>query len=241
MSSTKVYLAFDGRMALHTPLPAPQSSPFVDSSSDEEEEGRHNHFEIPRRIFAIYEKLMELEAADGYRRFVEIPCIEATREAIELVHSAEHYDFMARTEGMTEEELRILAVPNTDLYYCPKTFMAAKLAVGGVVECVNAVTNVNRKSNRAIAIVRPPGHHAERNEAMGTSSNRVPVATMFVPRLPLRMVQLDQRTLKIYSSPSPPFYSELRNPIFRILLLQQCRHSRQTCHIHGSCRPSFDC
>jgi histone deacetylase 6 len=168
--STRVYLAFDGRMALHAPLPTSELSLSENSSIDnDDEEGQHNHFEIPHRAIAIYERLIELEAADGYRRFLEIPCIEATREIIELVHSPEHYDFMARTESMTEEELRILTVPN-DLYFCPKTFLAAKLAVGGVVECVNAVTDVNRKSNRAIAIVRPPGHHAERNEAMGTSS-----------------------------------------------------------------------
>jgi hypothetical protein len=31
------------------------------------------------------------------------------------------------------------------------------------------VTDDRRKSNRAIAIVRPPGHHATRDEAMGKS------------------------------------------------------------------------
>lgn len=169
--STKVYIAFDGRMALHAPLPVSESSISEDSSIDDDnddDDGQYNQYEIPHRTIAIYKKLIELEAADGYHRFLEIPCIEASRETIELVHSTEHYNFMARTESMTQEELQSLSVPN-DLYFCPKTFLAAKLAVGGVVECVNAVTDFNRKSNRAIAIVRPPGHHAERDKAMGTS------------------------------------------------------------------------
>ena len=161
--ATRVYLAFDERMALHKPLPeVPVEGEF---HSDEAP------FENCNRIFAIYKKLIQLETNDGYRRFIEIPCIPAKRETIELCHSPEHYDNMLRTMSMSDEELRMMTVPN-DLYFCKDTFLAAKLAVGGVVECVNAVTNDKRRSNRAIALVRPPGHHATRDEAMGKSCER---------------------------------------------------------------------
>lgn len=157
MSSTRVYLAYDERMALHKPLP-PISDEGCDGGPD---------VENPFRIHAIYEKLIQLEALDGYRRFVEIPCIPASRETIELTHSPEHYDRMAMTMHLSDDELRQMGTPN-DLYFCKDTFTAARIACGGVIECVNAVTDSKRKSNRAIAIVRPPGHHATRDEAMGT-------------------------------------------------------------------------
>ena len=160
--ATKVYLAFDERMALHKPLPEPLAE--GDLSGDD----TPSAFENCNRIFAIHKKLLQLQANDIYRRFIEIPCIPAKRETIELCHTPEHYDNMERTMSMSDEELRLMAVPN-DLYFCKDTFMAAKLAVGGVVECVNAVTSERRRTNRAIALVRPPGHHAEKDEAMGKS------------------------------------------------------------------------
>lgn len=160
--STRVYLAYDERMTLHKPLPLLSSD--SSSSSDEEDEV---HFENPGRVHAIYEKLMRLEALDGYRRFLQIPCIPASRDTIELVHSPEHFDRMLLTMAMTDDELRMQTIPN-DLYYGRDTFLAARLACGGVIECVNAVTEENRRSKRAIAIVRPPGHHATRDNAMGT-------------------------------------------------------------------------
>lgn len=159
MTSTKVYLAYDDRMALHKPLP-----PLGDD--DDASDSAGPDVESPLRIHAIYEKLMQLEAMDGYRRFLEIPCIPASRGTIELAHSPEHYDRMAMTLTLSDEELRQMGTPN-ELYYCRDTFLAARLACGGVVECVNAVTDERRSSNRAIAIVRPPGHHATRDEAMG--------------------------------------------------------------------------
>jgi acetoin utilization deacetylase AcuC-like enzyme len=172
-STMKVFLAFDGRMALHQPLPDDDDHDNCnnDNPSDvsTDVDGEGDHFEIPHRIVAIYRRLIGLEGIDGYRRFLEVECKPASRETIELVHSSAHYDFMSSTALMNDNELRQLSVPN-DLYYCRETFLAARLAVGGVVECINAVTDPilqRNYSNRAMAIVRPPGHHAGRDEAMG--------------------------------------------------------------------------
>mmetsp|Transcript_28185 Transcript_28185/g.60042 ORF Transcript_28185/g.60042 Transcript_28185/m.60042 type:complete len:471 (-) Transcript_28185:56-1468(-) len=151
------------------------------------------HEENPIRILAIYRRLMELEdrlLAQVYpwnygataanqreeehisaesrhilRRFLRLPCIPADREAIELAHSAEHYEFLQSTATMSEHELQELCVEN-DLYFNNWTFLAASLAAGAVIECVNAVTDPNTvvpPTTRAIALVRPPGHHAAGN------------------------------------------------------------------------------
>jgi histone deacetylase 6 len=158
--TTRVYLAYDDRMGLHKSLPGAVVDCNVEDGTDEIPP------ENPGRTSAIFRKLMELEEDDAFSRFIHIPCIPAARETIELCHSTEHYDRMEATMDMSDDELRQMTVPN-DLYFNKHTFTAAKLAVGGVVECVNAVTQQNKRSNRAIALVRPPGHHALRDEPMG--------------------------------------------------------------------------
>jgi acetoin utilization deacetylase AcuC-like enzyme len=165
----RVYLLTDERMAFHRPL-----RPLEDDSDE-----NNVCFENPNRIHRIYEQLLKLEdrlilqspyytAKQKFlpRHFIELPCVPAARETIELAHSSDHYDWMRRTSYMRDDELRALTVPD-DLYFNRFTFLAACLAVGGVVESVNAVTNKNTITTRAIALVRPPGHHAEKNEAMG--------------------------------------------------------------------------
>lgn len=187
---TKVFLAYDEKMTLHQPLPGFSSSTDSDeesslSASDDVITNNEPEAEFidepppmenPNRIRAIYRKLIQMESTndgdgqESQRRFIDIPCIPAKRETIELAHTSQHYDRMLRTKDMPDEELQAESVPN-DLYFCKDTFQAATIACGGVIQCVNAVTEGEgravRKSNRAMAIVRPPGHHAEADEAMG--------------------------------------------------------------------------
>lgn len=67
------------------------------------------------------------------------------------------------------------------LYVNNSTAIAARLSCGGVISATKAVvTGVVRN---AIAIVRPPGHHAEPDQSMGFSFfNNVAVATRVVMR-----------------------------------------------------------
>jgi acetoin utilization deacetylase AcuC-like enzyme len=53
--------------------------------------------------------------------------------------------------------------PDTDL--SPESFDVALLAAGGIVQAVDAV--MAGDLDNAFCAVRPPGHHAERNVAMG--------------------------------------------------------------------------
>jgi histone deacetylase 6 len=98
-----------------------------------------------------------------------LPCQPVTKETVCLVHSSEHYQRMLATSQLSDRKLKKLEVED-DLYFCRNTFMAARLACGGTVQCVNAVTDAFRTgvgSSRAIALVRPPGHHALRDSPMG--------------------------------------------------------------------------
>ncbi len=114
--------------------------------------------------------------------FIRLPCPLASKETIELVHSSVYYEKMFETSSMSSSELKLLPTidctkncedneseeeDDEDMYFCKHTFEAASLACGGVVESVNAVTGEDSKSTRALALVRPPSHHACAEKAMG--------------------------------------------------------------------------
>lgn len=62
------------------------------------------------------------------------------------------------------EQLALHALP-ADTYVNQHTAMCAKLSAGACVDVTTAV--VRGKARAGIAVVRPPGHHAESNTAMG--------------------------------------------------------------------------
>jgi histone deacetylase 6 len=68
---------------------------------------------------------------------------------------------------LSQEELESKSKIDDDVYYCPDSFLAATLACGGVVTCVDSVLNTITPTTRAIALVRPPGHHACQETSMG--------------------------------------------------------------------------
>ncbi|EER44443.1 histone deacetylase hda1 [Histoplasma capsulatum H143] len=131
------------------------------------------HPEDPRRIYYIYKELCKAGLVDdpeSSRPLVPQPlqridAREATEEEISLVHDAEHYDFVQSTKFMLEEELIALEHTRDSIYFNSLTFTSAVLSCGGAIETCMAV--VDRQVKNAIAVIRPPGHHAERNKTMG--------------------------------------------------------------------------
>jgi acetoin utilization deacetylase AcuC-like enzyme len=83
----------------------------------------------------------------------------ATDEQIARIHDTEYLDAIRQTAG------RAVAL-DPETFTSPESFAVAGLAAGAAV---NAVDHVLRSSGpaRALAVVRPPGHHAERDRAMG--------------------------------------------------------------------------
>lgn len=134
-------IVYDERMCLH------------------EEDG---HPEQPDRIRKIFAKM---NAENLLSKCTIMPAREATDEEILTVHTKSHLDTMKTISSISYNLLAKLEKCYNSIYLNKHSYHCALLSAGGVVDACDAV--VTGKFSNAIAIVRPPGHHAESDCAMG--------------------------------------------------------------------------
>jgi acetoin utilization deacetylase AcuC-like enzyme len=116
----------------------------------------YDHPEHPGRLVAIKERL----DADGLTaRGIGIPARPATDEELLAIHTPEHLAAIAATERAEFRQL------DPDTYTSRESHAAARLAAGGLVDITLAVAR--GQIANGFALVRPPGHHAEADRAMG--------------------------------------------------------------------------
>ncbi|CAG8450296.1 7362_t:CDS:10 [Ambispora leptoticha] len=120
------------------------------------------HPEDPSRISGIAKIL---ETYNCTERLVKIPAREATKEEVCLVHSVKHWNEVDKTAGMKFEQLVETGDQYNSVYLNNDSAFCARLACGGVIELCKAV--MQGTVTNGFANVRPPGHHAEPEEAMG--------------------------------------------------------------------------
>jgi acetoin utilization deacetylase AcuC-like enzyme len=82
----------------------------------------------------------------------------ATHAELARVHSQA---YLAKIDAMAGRAVSI----DSDTYTSPETRDVALLAAGAAIGAVEAI--VQSRDTRVMALVRPPGHHAERERAMG--------------------------------------------------------------------------
>jgi len=114
------------------------------------------HPESHQRLEVLYRMLQD---SDMKGKFAEIEPRMATQEELELIHTPSYVQMVASTADRTFTML------DPDTYACSKSYETAKLAVGGTLVAVDKV--LGRELSNAFALIRPPGHHAESNRAMG--------------------------------------------------------------------------
>jgi acetoin utilization deacetylase AcuC-like enzyme len=112
------------------------------------------HPECPERA-----EVMDVIAAEWRRQGGAVVAPrEATREQLARVHGSEYLRRISETAGTA-------VALDPDTYTSPETYEIALLAAGAAVDGVERVMGGGHK--RVLAMVRPPGHHAEHDRAMG--------------------------------------------------------------------------
>lgn len=113
-----------------------------------------DHPERPARLDVLKPRLDSFSAT-------QIEATPATREEVARVHNPE---LVSALEKVCREDAPAI-IDYAPTYVTPSSFDDALLAAGGVISCARAV--LRGEADNAFAIVRPPGHHAEPDRAMG--------------------------------------------------------------------------
>jgi len=130
---------------------------FISHPQCEEHDLGGAHPERPERLRAIHDHLIAT-GLDFALRHYSAP--KATREQLLRVHDAEYVDSVF---AKAPEEGIVWLDPDTGMM--PKTLNAALRAAGAAVLAAELVGGTG--AHQAFCAVRPPGHHAEHNRAMG--------------------------------------------------------------------------
>ena len=113
-----------------------------------------DHPERPGRMDILKPKLVSFEAE-------LLDAKPASRDEVSLIH---HPKLVSTLEKVCREEAPGI-IDYAPTYVTQTSFDDALLAAGGVITCSRAV--LHGEVRNAFAIIRPPGHHAEPDKAMG--------------------------------------------------------------------------
>ena len=115
------------------------------------------HPEHPQRLQTIHDAL---QAAGLIAQMEAISFAAATPEIVSEVHDPAYVDLLRL---VCEQGITFIGSRETRI--CRQSYKIALLAVGGVLAACDAV--MAGRVRRAFCAVRPPGHHAQRDCAMG--------------------------------------------------------------------------
>ncbi len=131
-----------------------RSIQIVEDSRYQGHRGPDGHPERPERLIAVG------EAIDLFRDQVEsVTPRPAIPEEILRVHQDRMLEILAATRGQAPGQF------DADTYFTPTSFDVAALAAGGAIDLARAV--MRGDASGGLAAIRPPGHHAEADRAMG--------------------------------------------------------------------------
>ena len=114
------------------------------------------HPERPARFDAVRDAL---GAAGLATRGTQLPIRPATDEELVRAHAPAYLEELARKLPGNSGWI------DGDTYYSPRTFEAALAAAGSTAQL--AMDVLDGRFTQGLAVVRPPGHHATRDQGMG--------------------------------------------------------------------------
>ncbi|KAG8229704.1 hypothetical protein J437_LFUL009829 [Ladona fulva] len=140
----RLCIVFDDRMLKHKNLRDP------------------GHPEKPDRLFACMDRLREYGIED---RCHQLQGRLATEEELLLCHPKSHVEWLRRASILERKEMIKQEEELQSIYLHPDTYESAVVAAGSLLQVIDAVLNENCLCG--VAPIRPPGHHAEPDEACG--------------------------------------------------------------------------
>jgi len=115
-------------------------------------------YENPRRIGVILQYFESIKLFDN-NNILKLSAKLIDESILRLAHSQYYIDTIKRLSkfgsGLLSEEV----------YITQETFSLAEKAVGGVIASFESV--LNHQVNQSLALIRPPGHHALREQSSG--------------------------------------------------------------------------
>lgn len=128
------------------------------------------HPERAERLASIIKHLNETKLVE---KLVKIEPYPADIDWIATIHP---HDYIGWIQQACEQGYGYL---DADTGICADSYQIARLAAGGAMAASDAV--MKGQINNAFCAVRPPGHHAERNRAMGFCLfNNIAIATRYL-------------------------------------------------------------
>ena len=129
------------------------------------------HPEMAERLTAVYDGI---KAAGLLDKLILVPAARADIKWIEAVHDPK---YIRRFEEVCLSGNRTFDYPDNQM--CVDTYETAFLAVGGILDVARRI--MEGELDNAFCAVRPPGHHAEYNQAMGFCYfNNVAIAARYL-------------------------------------------------------------
>ncbi|XP_071054540.1 histone deacetylase 6 isoform X2 [Onthophagus taurus] len=112
-----------------------------------------NFPERPERLIKLYEKFTELKL---HERLIKVSTRKATEDELLLIHDKEYIDSLINSK---------LYTATRDVYFTPESLPPILTSAGCLLNVVDQV--MTNKSRAGVAMIRPPGHHAEKHQPMG--------------------------------------------------------------------------
>ena len=113
----------------------------------------------PEQVMRLLEVVKRLKFEE-FKNLIWKEAPIATNEQILLGHSKKYVEFIENIQKSNH-----ITHLDADTYFGKGSLNAAKRGVGANISAVNAV--MSGDFNNAFSAIRPPGHHAETEKAMG--------------------------------------------------------------------------
>lgn len=120
--------------------------------------------ECPQRYECVRDRIKHYNLVEHCQ---VLPAQMATKDQVLLAHDEKYYELIASTKGEKDiERLKSISEKFDGIYLNEFTHDCAMMALGSSIKLADAVLD-NKELKNGFALIRTPGHHAQKTEANG--------------------------------------------------------------------------